>query len=156
MSKLEMTLDARGEGKLVFTRKGVARPVERTVRIQSDAVADLSARLGRLGFVDSAEVYQSKVDHSNLGTVTIVASQGGKSREVRFNYTENREMDGLVSLLRGLANREVYEDIARQRVADPLPLVPLLREMADDMTLPLIARNRANELANEIEKSKRR
>ena len=170
VSRIEMTIDGRGEGRLVFVRKGLSKPVERPVRITETVAGRLADLVTRLDFFASGEVYQTSGDHSNLGTVTLYASRDGLAREVVFNYTSNRDMTVLASTLRGIANREMFafdletatrfqpletphliealsNEIDLGRITDPAALVPLLREMAGDVSLPLIARNRAGALA---------
>jgi hypothetical protein len=45
-------------------------------------------------------------------------------------------------------------EIELGRITDPEALAPLLREIADDVSLPLIARNRAGALAGRLAASK--
>jgi hypothetical protein len=176
--KIELTLDASGSGRLVFSRKGVARPIERDVRVREEVMAEINDLLDRLDFVRSTESYQTKEGHTNLGTKTVAVSKAGLKREVQFNYTSNRDMAELERVLKGLATREKYAfdlensvqyeplaipqilqslkgEISLKRVTDPAALVPLLRRIAEDPALPLIAQNRAADLANQIEKGKR-
>lgn len=175
VSKIEMEVGMDGTGRLVFVRKGLTKPVERTLRVSDDAMAHLWESLGRIEFLSSQEDYQSKQDHANLGLTTIQVCRDGKSREVSFNYTSNREMWTFATVLRGIANREIYafdletalrfqpletpalldafkKDLAGGRVSDPVTILPLLRQISEDFALPLIARNRAGELVAEIEK----
>lgn len=179
ISRIEMRLEEGGAGQLVFTRKGLAKPIEREFRVSPEAMAELWASLERIGFLGSTEDYQSKGDHSNLGTVTLAATRDGKSRQTTFNYSSNREVWTLAATLRGVANREIFafdletalkyqpletpalldslkKEVAGGRISDPGLLVPLLREIAEDFAVPLIARNRAGELAEKIEKNQAR
>lgn len=176
ISRIDMRLDGSGTGSLVFVRKGLARPVERKVRVGEGTMAEVWASLERLDFTRSGEAYESKGLHTNLGTITIAVARDGAAREVSFHYTTNREMVSVAATLRGIANREIHafdletalrfqpletpallealkKDVAARRIADAAALVPLLRQIADDEALPLIARNRASELAEKIEKT---
>src|SRR6185369_16445767 len=133
---------------------------------------------GHLDYLWSDATYQTKEDHSNLGTTTVGVSRSGEQREVTFNYTENRDMATIATTLRGVANREIFvfeletamrfqpldtpglinaldQEIKLGRITDPGALAPLLREVADDASLPLIARNRAAELVGRIEEAGR-
>lgn len=177
VSRIDLTIDTRGEGRLVFVRKGLSRPVERSVRIGEGVARKLDELVARLDYFASGEVYQTPDDHSNLGSVTLVAARGGLTREVAFNYTTNLDMAMLASTLRGIANREMFafdletavrfqpletphiiaaldSEIELGRITDAAALVPLLREIADNVSLPLIARNRAGALAGRIVASK--
>jgi hypothetical protein len=179
MPRIDVTLDSTGHGTVVFTRKNLNKPVERPVFARPEVFAQICSALDRLNFIDSEEVYQSKSEHPNLGTVTLQVTRGGKSREVRFNYTENEEAEALAALIRGIATREIYafdlanaaryfpldtpdllkalkDDVGRKRVTDPSALVPLLRDLSGNVGIPLIARNKAEELANALEKDARR
>jgi hypothetical protein len=177
--RIEVTLDESGQGRVVFTRKSLNRPIERAMVVRSEVYDQLRAALDRLDFVHSDEVYQSKSEHPNLGTVTLHVTRAGKSREVHFNYTENHDAETVATLMRGIATREIYafdlqtaaryfpldtpdllkalkDDVARKRVTDPSGLVPLLRDLAGNVGIPLIARNKAAELASAFEKEEGR
>jgi hypothetical protein len=173
--RVEVTLDGLARGRVVFTRKSLNRPVERQIAASPRTAAEIATLLARLNFVDATEVYQSKSEHPNLGTVTLQVTQGGKTREARFNYTENKDAEALVAILRGLATREIFafdletaaryypldtpdllkalkDEIARKRVTDASALVPLLRDLSGNIGVPLIARNKAEELAKSLER----
>jgi hypothetical protein len=175
VSRIEVTIDASGRGRVAFTRKSLNRPVERPVVVGPQSTAEIMLLLERLNFLDSAEVYQSKSEHPNLGTVTLQVTRDGTSREARFNYTEHKDAEALAALLKGVATREMYafdletaaryypldtpdlikalkEEIARKRVTEAVTLIPLLRDLAGNVGVPLIARNKAEELANALEK----
>jgi hypothetical protein len=178
ISRIELDVDASGAGRLVFTKQGLAKPVSRDVRVAEPVLRQLDELLGRLDFLRSDATYQTKDDHSNLGTTTVGVSRSGERREATFNYTENRDMAVVAATLRGVANREIFvfeletamrfqpldtpalinaldQDIKLGRITDPAALAPLLREVANDPSLPLIARNRAAELAGRVEESGR-
>lgn len=177
ISLIELSVDGTGRGKLLWSRRDVAKPMSRDIAVSEKGVGEIRGLLRMLNFVHSSEVYQTKEDHSNLGETRIAVRQAGAQREVVFNFTRNREADALGRLLRGIANREVYvaelevamihqpletpavlTTIARElklgRIADAVALVPLLRKVADDAALPLIARNKANELLHRLQPAK--
>lgn len=173
--RIELSIDGSGTGRLEWERKDSPKPLSRDVRISEQGLAELSNLLERLDFLHSGEEYQSAEDHGNLGSTAIRVSQGEMSREVVFNYTRNKDADALGRLLRGIANREMFvadlevavlhqpletpaalatlaQEYARGRIGDAVALLPLLKSIADDMSLPLITRNRANDLAKAIAK----
>lgn len=177
LSRAELTIGPEGAATLEVKRKNIERPIARTVVIRDETRRLVDELLGRLDFVNASTVYQTKTDHANLGAVTIAATRGGKRREVHFNSTDDKDMELLAATLRGVVTRELYafdlenaakyfpldtpgilstlkEEIARKRVTDAAALVPLLRTLENDMSLPLIARNRASELANALERPK--
>lgn len=178
VSSIDLEYDERGHGKLVFERKGLGKPVERDIVVSEAVVRDVDAVLGRLNFLTSTETYQTQADHSNLGQVTIEVTRGAARRETEFNYTTNRDMASVQEILRGLANREMYAfdietaikfqpldtpklldtlrgEVERGAVTDPAALLPLLRSVAEDVSLPLIARNRAGALVETIRSGKK-
>ena len=173
ISRIEMTIDGSGRGRLTWERRDVNRTQSRDVRVSDAGIAELRDVLARMDFVNSSEQYQTKEDHSNLGETAIRVDQGGSSREVVFNYTKHRDADALGRFLRGIANREMHVteiEVAVQhqpletpaaiatlagefkagRLADTASLLPLLKSIVDDASLPVITRNRAGELAAKI------
>lgn len=173
--RIELSIDGSGTGRLEWVKKDSPKPLSRDVRVSEQGLAELSNLLERLNFLHSSEEYQSAEDHGNLGSTAIRVSQGEMSREVVFNYTRNKDADALGRLLRGIANREMFvaelevavlhqpletpaalatlaQEHARGRIGDAVALLPLLKSIADDMSLPLIARNRASDLAKAIAK----
>lgn len=167
-----------GSGRLVFERRGLAAPVSRDVRVGARASSEVDSLLARLNFLGSSEVYQTREDHSNLGTTTISVRNPSAERAVSFNYTANADMAEVASLLRGVANREIYrfdiETAARYqplelpklleafanemrlgRITEPAEIAPLIEELADDPTVPLIGRNQARKILDAVAKSKR-
>ena len=175
--RIELSIDGSGTGRLAWEKKDSPKPLSRDVRVSEQGLAELSNLLERLNFLHSSEEYQSAEDHGNLGSTAIRVSRGEMSREVVFNYTRNKDADALGRLLRGIANREMFvadlevavlhqpletpaalatlaQEHARVRIGDAVALLPLLKTIADDMSLPLIARNRANDLAKAIERGR--
>jgi len=178
ISRIELDVDASGAGRLVFTKQGLSKPVVREVSVAEPILHQLDELLGRLDFLRSGASYQTKDDHSNLGTTTVGVTRSGERHEATFNYTENRDLAAVATTLRGVANREIFvfeletamrfqpldtpalinaldQEIKLGRITDPGALAPLLREVADDSSLPLIARNRAADLVGRIEQAGR-
>lgn len=177
ISRIDLSIDALGKGQLTWQRRDVAKPQSRPVKVSEQGISEIRSLLATLNFVNSAEVYQTKEDHSNLGETRIRVEQSGAGREVVFNYTKNRDADALGRLLRGIANREMYvaelevailhqpletpavintllREFKLGRIGDAAALVPLLTRVAEDMALPLIARNKATELLRKIQPAK--
>lgn len=175
VSRIELVI-SDGSGQLIFERRGLAAPVSRNVRVGARASSEVDGLLARLDFLGSSEVYQTREDHSNLGTTTISVRKSSAEREVSFNYTANADMAQVASLLRGVANREIYrfdlETAARYqplelpklleafanelrlgRITDPTEIAPLIEELADDPTVPLIGRNQARRILDSFAKS---
>lgn len=177
ISRIELSIDGTGRGRVTWTKRNVAKPQLRDFAVSGQGIAVIREQLRLLNFLNSSEMYQAKEDHANLGETRIRVDQGGANREVCFNYTKNRDADALGRLLRGVANREIYvselevamihqpldtpailttmeREFKLGRIADAVALVPLLRKVADDAALPLIARNKATELLGKIQPAK--
>ena len=170
ISRIELTIDGAGRGRLTWSRRDVSRDQSREVLVSEQGVTELREILARLDFVNSREKYQTVEDHSNLGETQIQVDQAGVVREVTFNYTKNKDADALGRLLRGIANREMYvaelevamvhqplempaaiatltREFKYGRIGDAVALLPLLTSIADDAAFTAIARNRASDLA---------
>ncbi len=175
--RIELSIDGSGNGRLEWEKKDAAKALSRQVRVSQSGLAEIVDLVERLNFVRSVEQYQTAEDHGNLGSTSIRVSQGELSREVVFNYTRNKDADALGRLLRGIANREMYvadlelavqhqpletpaalsvlaQEHARGRIGDAVALLPLLESIIDDMSLPLITRNRASDLVKAISKGR--
>src|SRR5205085_7225359 len=128
-----------------------------------------------LNFVSSADEYQTKMDHSNMGNVTLVRKQDGKERKTTFNWTENKDAMSLMNVYRAISNEytwrfeillardtqplltpglmdEIDQYMQRNEVADPPHLLPFLTELSNDERLPLMARNHASRIIKRIAK----
>lgn len=177
ISLIEVDLDADLSGALQFKRGESEDLLDRKFKVSPRTMSRLSQLVRRLNFLESREDYQNKKDFSHLGWTTITVQQGGLERTVRFNYTTNPEMSEMSDILRGLSTQhialfdvelalrhqpldlprllEVLEnDLKLERLAEPEQLLPALREISGDDTLPLIARNQAGRLINAIQKGK--
>jgi len=112
---------------------------------------------------------------ANLGEKTFRWEQGSVSHETKFNYTLNPAASQLLQIFEGLARQqEHYElisrrmrydrlgiynallqfetDLNRGLVPEPLRLVPLLEQIANDSKFVDVARERARMLADRIRK----
>ncbi len=135
--------------------------------------------LEALRFLDSSEIYQGERDASYLGTATVGVRLGPKERRVSFNFTRNETMRELAALLRGITLQEYRVfviELARQHepldldkqlgsleselkngwLAEPVKLLPLLRQLRDDDDVLLMVRRRAERLIRQIEKKERK
>ena len=113
-----------------------------------------------------------------MGNSKITLSRGQKTRSVTLNYTLNKNAKVLMDEYRKISNQALWIfDITvarenqpldgpaqmdvldgllrRSEIADPKQILPFLRELSDDERLPLIARNHATRLAQQIEKAKK-
>ena len=174
--RMEVEFDAGGKGHFRFTRKGEPE-IDNQLTVSSALVARVQGLFSGLNFLASDEDYQFKKDFSHLGQITITAAQGGKERTATFNYTTNESMNQLVDIFRGIATQEtrIFEietvrtndpistpaqlrllesELRSKRIAEPKSMVPLLDEIRQDESVPLIARNHAQRLIQMINKGK--
>ncbi len=174
VSLQEVLLTAEGKGQYRYQRKEMDEMV--LSFIASPAVMEeIRGLFTQLDFLHSSESYQHRRDFSHLGTITLAMRQNGAEREVRFNYTDRPQINQLVRLFRGLATQEsrLFEietvrtndpistpaqlrllegELKSRTIADPRRFAPLLREMRLDEGIPLIARNHATRLLQQIDR----
>jgi hypothetical protein len=174
---IQLDLSQEGAGMVRFRRGESDDTLDREVKLQPSTLSRIAELFARTGFLTSSEDYQSKRDFAHLGWMTISASQGGKQRTVRFNYTENRDIGELSDIFRAISNQAITlfdidltirhqpldlprmlesleNELRLERFAEPDQLIPTLRDIARDDTLPLIARNNATRLITSIQKGK--
>jgi len=128
-----------------------------------------------LKFLDSEANYQADKQFPHLGTMTLRMKQGERERKAEFNWTHDEGVAALVKEYRGIGEQQLFifdVSLARQyqpsdtvkifkrleslldrkEISDTTQLVPLLRDLATDERIPLIARNHAARLLKKIEK----
>ena len=174
---IQLDLSPEGVGTVTFKRGESDDTLDRSVKLQPSTLARIGELLARTSFLTSDEDYQSKRDFAHLGWMTISVNQGGKQRTVRFNYTERPDIAELAEIFRAITNQAIAlfdidlaiqhqpldlprliesleNELRLERYAEPEQLIPTLRGIAQDDTLPLIARNHATRLIASIQKGK--
>jgi hypothetical protein len=170
----EVVIDGRGKGHYRFKKKDMDE-MTLDFEVSRRVLGEIRLLLDQLSFLGSTENYQHKKDFSHLGTMTLTVRQGGRERQVAFNYTDNPALNGLIQLFRGMTIQEnrIFEiDLVRstdpismpaqlrmleaelksRNVADPSRFSPVLTDLRGDESVPLIARNHAERLLQMIEK----
>lgn len=173
--RVELEFDGTGKGRFSFHRKEATEVVTSPLELLPDTLQKIRGYLETLRFLDSSETYQGERDASYLGTATIGVRQGSKERHVSFNFTRNETMRELAALLRSITHQEYRVfliELARRHepldldkqllsleselrngwLAEPVKLLPLLRELRDDDNVLLMVRRRADRLIRQIEK----
>lgn len=176
----EIEFDASGKGQFRFRKKEsgqLGEEIVNSLALSPAIVRQAQALFDELQFLDSTEDYQFKKDFSHLGKMTITYARSGKSRTVSFNYTANQAMSRLVELFRNIATQEtrIFEletvrandpistpaqlrmleiELRAKHLADPERFMPILEELKQDESVPLIARNHAERLMQAIRKGK--
>lgn len=176
----EVEFNNEGKGQFRFRKKEsgqLGEDIANPLTVSSSIVNQIRSLLDEIQFLQSSEDYQYKKDFSHLGTITITHANGGHSRTVKFNYTQNQAMAQVVELFRNIATQEtrIFEietvrandpistpaqlrmletELKSKRIAEPEKLMPLLQEIKTDESVPLIARNHAERLIQSIKKGK--
>ena len=172
---IEIDLNSNGSGELRFTRGASDEVLDCKVKLLLATVSRIRTLFKVTGFLGSHDEYQAEKDFSHLGWVTLGEKQGARGRTTRFNYTKNAEMIELADIFRGIATQEIslfdienaerYQpldlpkqletlenDLRLARIAEPERLLAALTEIAADDIQPLIARNQAKRIVDQIRK----
>jgi hypothetical protein len=151
--------------------------IDRKLKLLPATVARIRELYERTHFLTSDKNYQDEKDFSHLGWMSLSMRQGERERKVRFNYTLNLEIRELAEIFRSIATQEMHlfdietsqqyqpldlprlldaleSDLKSQRVAEPDRMLAALYEIAGNDTQPLIARNHAVRIADNIKKGK--
>lgn len=179
VSRITIEHDDNGKGKVTFEKKNFDEPVSDPIQLSATTMEKLKTLFQTLNFVNSDENYQSADrDYKHLGTSKIRLMENGRQRTAEYNWTENKDAKALADEYRKIGNQYVWQfDMSvsrenqpleapglmdaldsymrRNEISDPPQMIPLLRELANDERIPLIARNHATKIVKEIEKKKK-
>lgn len=174
---IEIDLDSNGTGELRFTRGASDEVLDCKVKLLPATIARISSLFDASGFLASDTEYQDKKDFAHMGWVTLGAREGTRERKTRFNFTTNVHIKTLEEIFRAIASQEIslfdienaerYQplDLPKQletlendlrlvRIAEPERLLVALNEIVADDIQPLIARNHAKKIIEDIKKGK--
>jgi hypothetical protein len=174
---IEIDLTSDGTGELRFKRGESDEIIDLKLKLLPATFERIRRLYSETGFLASNEEYQAKRDFSNLGWVTLSAREGALAREVRFNHTENMRIKELYDIFRAIATQQMHlfdldiaeqyqpldlptqltvleRDLELERIAEPEQMLKALRDISSNDSLPLIARNHAKRIADNIEKKK--
>lgn len=177
-SKITIKHDDAGIGTITFLKHGFDESITERIALSTVTLGKIGEALTTLRFLDSTEEYQFVRDYSHLGNSTFTLTRDGRSRTVKYNWTENPAAKVLLDEYRRIGNEYTWAfemTVARQNmplqtpglmdaiesylqrseISDPRQLVPFLTELSTDERLPLMARNKASKLLNSIGKSKK-
>jgi hypothetical protein len=167
--------DAAGHGRISFARKDSEELFTDPLQISPAALSRILAAWEALKFLDSETNYQDEKQFPHLGTMTLWMKQDTRERKAEFNWTHNEQVMALVKEYRGIGEQQLFifdVTLARQyqpsdtvkifkrlegllnrkELSDTAPLIPVLRDLATDERIPLMARNHATRLLKKIEK----
>ena len=178
ISKIVIAHDDAGRGTITFTRKMFDDTETDPLQVSDSTLARINGAYDALRFLDSNESYQYEKDFSHLGVMTFGLKRGTTQRLTTFNYTENKDARVLADEYRKLGNQYIWifdigvarenqplqsprlldnldSLIRRKEISDPVQMIPLLKELSNDERVPLIARNHAGRLIQQIGKVKK-
>ena len=177
ISRIRIEHDENGKGKITFLKKDFDEDISDPVQLSATALERVKAAWNALNFLDSTENYQYEKDYSHLGNMAFTMKKDGKTREAKFNWTDNKDAKNLADEYRKIGQQFIWifdigvarenqpleaprlidsldSMIKRSEISDAAQMIPLLKELNDDERIPLIARNHALKLAAQIEKIK--
>jgi hypothetical protein len=169
--------DESGAGTISFKKKGDDDLISDPIRVSPKAISRINDALAALNFLESNDNYQYEKDFSHLGNMRFARTRDGKTREVAFNYTTNKDAKALMDEYRRIGNQYIWvfditlsrenqpleapklldsldSLIKRNEISDPHQMEPFLRELSNDERIPLIARNHAARLIKQFEKER--
>ena len=178
INKIIIQHDDSGAGTISFMKRGYSELVTDPIRISAAALERINDAYTVLNFLDSNDSYQYEKDYSHLGTTTYKLKRDGRERTTTFNWTVHKDAKILADEYRKIGNQFIWvfditvsrenqpleaprlldsldSLIKRNEISDTTQMVPLLRGLADDERIPLIARNHAGKLVKDIEKVKK-
>jgi len=167
--------DEAGRGQVTFARKESEELFTDPLQIPPAALARLLASWEALKFLDSDASYQDDKQFPHLGTMTLRMKQGTRDRKAEFNWTRDEHASALAKEYRGIGEQQLFifdvtlarqyqpsdtvkifkrleSLLSRNELSDTAPLIPVLRDLATDERIPLMARNHATRLLKKIEK----
>ncbi len=179
VSSVKIEHDSNGNGTISFTKKGSDETITDPIRVSAKSITRINEALTSLNFLTSSEDYQYEKDYSHLGVIKFALSREGRSRDVSFSWTENKDAKILMDEYRKIGNQFIWvfdislsrenqpldaprlfdsldSMIRRNEISDPFQLEPFLRELSNDERIPLIARNHSSRLVAQFEKEKKK
>jgi hypothetical protein len=167
--------DQAGQGELSFEKLDGGDPITEPVALTNTALARITSLWDSLHFLDSDTNYQSEKQFPHMGTMRIRMTKGALNRVAEFNWTNDKTVAALVQEYQHLSNQTVFvfditlarqnqpleapklmdsleTMVTRKELSDPLQLVPLLEDLANDEHIPLMARNHATRILKKIQK----
>lgn len=170
--------DVNGKGKISYLRQDFTEMLTDPIQLTPVTMKGINDTLERMNYLGSTENYQFEKDFSNMGDTVFRFVKDGRERTVKYNWTENKDAKFLMDEYRRISDEAVWiaelavsrvnqplesarrmdeldSYLSRGEITDPPHLIPLLKELAVDERLPLIARNHATKLIARIEKAKK-
>lgn len=175
ISKIYIEHDESGKGTIRFMKKFYDEEISDPIALSADALERVKTLWQDLNFLDSDENYQYEKDYSHLGNLKFTMKKDGRERTAGFNWTTHPAAKALADEYRKIGNQYIWmfdinlsrenqplesakimdaldSQIRRNEIADPVQLIPFLKQLSDDERIPLISRNHATRIVKAIEK----
>ncbi len=175
ISSIYIEHDESGKGTIRFMKKFYDEEISDPIALSADALERVKTLWQNLNFLDSSENYQYEKDYSHLGNMKFTMEKDGQTRTAGFNWTTHPEAKALADEYRKIGNQYIWmfdinlsrenqplesakimnaldSQIKRNEIADPVQLIPFLKQLSEDERIPLISRNHATRIVKEIEK----
>lgn len=175
ISKILIAHDENGKGTISFLKKYFDEELSDPLDLSAATVEKIKMIWQNLNFLDSAENYQYEKDYPHLGQQKFTMKKDGRERTAEFNWTTNPDAKALADEYRKIGNQHIWmfdinvsrenqplesarimdaldSQIKRNEISDPEQMIPFLKELSNDERIPLVSRNHASRLVNEIEK----
>ncbi len=180
VAKVVITHDENGNGEITFRERDFEEDISEPLAISPATLEKLKELWVPVNFLESKEKFQSDVrDYGHLGTMKLRMKKGDVEREEVFNWTENLDVRALYEEYRKIGTLAVWmfdfevakrnqplrtpqmmtgldSHVRRNAIPDPPHIVPYLKKLSGDESIPLIARNHAARIAQKIESAEKK
>ncbi len=175
VSNIWIEHDENGAGKIRFQKNDFDEIFTEPLKLSDSTLHKIKSSWTAANFFDSNEKYQSEIrDYAHLGTVRLAIKRDQRERKEEFNWTENQTVKAIADEYRRIATQAIWifdfnvardnqplrtpqmvkgldSNLRRNAIADPVQIIPFLRDLSNDERVPLIARNHASRLVLRIE-----
>ena len=169
-----LELDERGKGKFTFKRRE-EEPLVLDFELKPKKVETLLSYFERADFLNETKNFVSARKVADMGMKTIRFESGARTREIKFNYTEDRNVMEIVDFFENLCQQEkslfemdlalkydrlgipkkldeLERNLSAKRIVDPERFTPVLERIYQDQSLMNLARTEAKKILSQIEK----
>jgi hypothetical protein len=171
--------DDAGKGTVTFSKRDYnSESFTDPIQLSALTMQKLKGWWDALNFLNSQESYQSERQYAHMGTIKLRLRREAKERTAEFNWTENKDAKALMDEYRNLAQQFVWmfdvelsrqnqplespklldafeAMLKRKEISDPQQMSVYLKELSEDERIPLMARNHAAKIVQQIEKEKK-
>jgi len=169
-----LEFDERGKGKFSFKRRE-EETLEFDFELKRSKVEALLVSFLNVDFLNESKNFVSTRKVADMGMKTIRFQRGGSTREVSFNYTEDKVLQQIVDVFENLCQQErsLFEmnlalkydrlgipkkldeldrNLTAKRIVDPERFTPVLEKIYQDQQLMNLARTEAKKILSKIER----